>query len=169
MTAGAVESAGDAARRFAGELERLRAGLLELGITPQTSGTGAVPAGEWPVSAALQMLRDLLFPVPVFEDCGMAAEAAGSWMEVGPGRSVYRPAGQPRPVPSGQWPVTAEVLSRIMGGPERMFMWLVYEECGSCGAAAKQPCVGQRFGPHEGRETRWARAARERAAGAVGG
>jgi len=34
-------------------------------------------------------------------------------------------------------------------------MWLIYVECGTCGVAAKQPCVGQRFGPHEGRQTRW--------------
>lgn len=123
MTAGAVESAGDAARRFAGELERLRVGLLELGVTPQVSGTGPVPASEWPVSAALLMLRDLLAAQE--PECGL------------PGSPV--------------------------------FMWLIYEGCGSCGAAAKQPCVGQRFGAHEGRETRWARAARERREAGEGG
>jgi hypothetical protein len=39
-----------------------------------------------------------------------------------------------------------------------MMMWLIYVECATCGAAAKQPCVGQRFGPHAGRRTRWDRA-----------
>lgn len=34
-------------------------------------------------------------------------------------------------------------------------MWLIYAECGVCGAAAKQPCVDQRFGPHGGRPRRW--------------
>ena len=36
-----------------------------------------------------------------------------------------------------------------------LFMWLIYAECGTCGAEAKQPCVGQQFGPHEGRPARW--------------
>lgn len=34
-------------------------------------------------------------------------------------------------------------------------LWLIYGVCPTCGAEAKQPCVGQRFGPHEGRPARW--------------
>lgn len=32
---------------------------------------------------------------------------------------------------------------------------MIYEGCPVCGAPAKLPCVGSRFGPHEGRQTRW--------------
>lgn len=35
------------------------------------------------------------------------------------------------------------------------FMWLIYRACSVCGSAAKQPCVGMPFGPHEGRRRRW--------------
>lgn len=37
------------------------------------------------------------------------------------------------------------------------FMWLIYLACPVCGAEAKRPCVGQRFGPHEGRRAHWER------------
>lgn len=126
MTSGSCESHADAVRRFAGEIERLRAGLLELGIT-EGAGPWPIPVSEWPVTTALAVLGGLLTGVgPVDEGEGLPFESP-------------------------------------------VFMWLVYEVCGTCGAAAKRPCVGSRFGPHPGRETRWARAARERAAGAVGG
>jgi hypothetical protein len=82
----------------------------------------------------------------------------GTWTEVGPGRSVYTPAGAaPRggPVSDGLT-VSAAALARVMRDPLRyMIMWLIYAECATCGAGAKEPCVGQEFGPHEGRPARW--------------
>jgi hypothetical protein len=36
-----------------------------------------------------------------------------------------------------------------------VLMWLIYKACETCGAEAKQPCVGSPFGPHEGRPRRW--------------
>ncbi|HEX8346844.1 MAG TPA: hypothetical protein VF657_19200 [Actinoplanes sp.] len=82
----------------------------------------------------------------------------GTWAEVGPGRKVYTLAGgNPRVVVAhGGLSVSADALARVMQSPEQQFfMWLIYAECETCGVEAKQPCAGQRFGPHEGRATRW--------------
>jgi hypothetical protein len=45
------------------------------------------------------------------------------------------------------------------------FMWIIYQECPTCGAEAKQPCVGMTYGPHEGRLAHWQRPDWEPSAG----
>lgn len=52
------EGDADAARRFAGQLEKLRAGLHALGIT-EGVGPWNIPIDEWPVTAALHSLAEL--------------------------------------------------------------------------------------------------------------
>lgn len=52
------EADADAARRFAGQLEKLRAGLHELGIT-EGAGPWNISVDEWPVTAALHALHEI--------------------------------------------------------------------------------------------------------------
>lgn len=52
------EDDASAARRFAGQLEKLRAGLHELGIT-EGAGPWNISVDEWPVTAALHALHEI--------------------------------------------------------------------------------------------------------------
>ena len=73
MSVDGCESDADAARRFAGEIERLRAGLLRLGIT-EGPGPWPIPVDEWPVTTALAVLEER--PGPVLNSAVLADETA---------------------------------------------------------------------------------------------
>lgn len=62
-----VETADAAARRYAAQLERLRAGLHHEGIT-ETTWTSPIPAADWPVTAALRTIESLRYERHILAD-----------------------------------------------------------------------------------------------------
>jgi hypothetical protein len=57
----------------------------------------------------------------------------GTWTETGPGRSVFRPAGQPAPRPAGGYAdvkVSPDAVRRVMADPMSAMLMELWERRG---------------------------------------